>query len=205
MELKEKIQHESTMLFLRYGVKSVTMDDIAVHLGVSKKTIYTHFADKDELVLSCVKAHMDGQICTITEIQKNSKNPIEELVQTSMFMKSMFKNLNASLLFDLKKYYPSAYKVFEEHKAKNMLELIKSNIEKGQSLGLYRSEIDAIVLAKLRVQEIEFAFDIHVFPIDTYNQFDVQMQYFNHFVYGLMTQEGINLFENYLKKSENEN
>ena len=103
--IKEKIQKGAEELFMRYGVRSISMDDIARHLTVSKKTLYQHFADKEDIVTVTCKAHLDRNAEEFQVIRKTAKNAIEELVQLSVCLKRNMQDMNPSLLFDLQKYH----------------------------------------------------------------------------------------------------
>ena len=108
LDSKEKLLKGAEDLFLRYGLRSVSMDDIARHLGVSKKTIYQHFADKDEVVATVAKSQMERQRDLFESIGKTAKNSVEELVLMSFALKETMKNINPSLLFDMQKYHQKA-------------------------------------------------------------------------------------------------
>ena len=177
-------------LFMRYGLKSVTMDDIARHLSISKKTIYQHFADKDELVNTFTVVVLNDQKTECLGIEQAHENVIKGLHGMSEFMRMKVCNINSSLLFDLKKYFPQAWKVFTEYKRGFLKDHLKRWLTKGIEQGYFRKEIDVEVLCRMRIEQVELAFNSDVFPPNDFNIGEVHMQFFFHFVLGLCTREG---------------
>src|SRR5687768_7810868 len=123
-DIKNKILKGAEELFTRYGVRSISMDDIARHLSVSKKTLYQHFADKEEIVTMTCKSHIDRTNVEFCSIRDGAKNAIEELANLSGCIKKNMENMNPSLLFDLQKYHPTAWAVWLEHKNKTIRESV---------------------------------------------------------------------------------
>jgi TetR/AcrR family transcriptional regulator, cholesterol catabolism regulator len=188
--IKEKIQKGAEELFMRYGVRSISMDDIARHLSVSKKTLYQHFSDKEDIVTLTCKAHLDRNADEFQSIRKTSKNAIEELVQLSVCLKRNMQDMNPSLLFDLQKYHPKAWRVWLNHKNKFIRETVVRNLRQGMEEGYFRQEIDAEVIASVRLEMVQLAFNEEIFPRERFRLPDVQMQIFDHFVFGLLTEKG---------------
>jgi AcrR family transcriptional regulator len=106
MTIEEKILRGAQELVFRYGIKSITMDDIAKHLGMSKKTIYQHYADKDELILRLVEFLLSHNTDQMECIVEQSKDPIHEIIETMKMMASTFAKMNPILFHDMMKYYP---------------------------------------------------------------------------------------------------
>lgn len=188
-------------LFLTYGVRSVSMDDIARHLGISKKTLYQHFKDKNELVEIITRKVINDRQSEYEEVTCSASNAIEELFFMSKCLRKHFAELNPSLIYDLKKFYPEAWEVFMEYEHVTVFESIRTNLDKGIEEGYFRKEINKEVLAKLRVEQVHMSFDPHVFPKTDYDFTEVQMQMFDHFVYGLLTPEGTKQYEKYKKEN----
>lgn len=179
------------------------MDDIARELGISKKTIYQYYKDKDEIVCIIAREHMDKEQEILDNIQSGAKDPIDELVQISILIRKTFHTMNPSLLFELKRYHPNAMKIFSDYMDKCVLSSVKENIEKGKKLGLYRPEVDTEIISKLRVQEAELAFNIDVFPTNQFNLWDIQVQFFDHYLYGIVSESGYKLVKKYFEKLNN--
>lgn len=204
METIDRIIQGSEELFMRYGVKSITMDDIASHLSISKKTIYQNFKDKDALVIAVTKIHMEQEMADMEKIVSESRDAIDEFFKITQYVKAALVKMNPSVLFDIKKYHPKAYLLFEEHKSECIMGTIKRNLEVGIEQGVYRKEIDPDALAKMRSWQIELPFDPSIFPSKDYNMLDVSIQFLDHFVMGLITQKGLEILENYRKQYENQ-
>ena len=130
VENKRNIIGKAEELFRLYGVKSVTMDEIARELGISKKTIYQYFKDKDELVCETTTHILECDKHEFDQIQKEAANTIEELFLISKCLRRNLENLNPSILFDLKRYHPKAWKIFIEYKEMFFKETVRKNIKK---------------------------------------------------------------------------
>ena len=189
---------------MRYGVRSISMDDIARHLSVSKKTLYQHFADKEDIVTVTCKAHLDRNADEFQSIRKGAKNAIEELVQLSVCLKRNMQDMNPSLLFDLQKYHPKAWKVWLNHKNKFIRDTVVRNLRQGMEEGYFRPEIDAEVIASVRLEMVQLAFNEEIFPGERFRLPDVQMQIFDHFVFGLLTEKGRKAYQKCKQESRTE-
>jgi AcrR family transcriptional regulator len=196
-DVKEKILAGSEALFMKYGIRSVSMDDIARHLSVSKKTLYQHFADKDELVTVMSQSHMQRETSEYEAITKASENSIDELNKISVRIKCDMEEMNPSLLFDLQKFHPRAWSLWLKHKTDFIMHSIVRNLNQGINEGYFRSEINPEIIAISRLVLIESAFDDQIFPKVKFNLVEVQSQFFDHFVYGLCTDKGRKLYQKY--------
>lgn len=200
-DVKQRIVVGAAELFHKYGIRSVSMDDIARHLSVSKKTIYQYIKDKDEVVTLALKAHMEMEMKEYDEIFETAKNAMEELALVSKCMRHDFKEMNPSLLFDMQKYHPNAWKLWISFKNEFIKGHVKSNLKRGIKEGYFRKDINPEILATFRVEQVQMAFDEVVFPKDQFQFSEVQMQLFKHFVHGIVTEKGHQLFEDYLAKT----
>jgi len=203
MELKNKIIETAGYLYTKYGVRSVTMDDIARELSVSKKTIYQHFKDKDEIVFSATQAHLMAEKKEYSDIFDNATNAIEELAMISRCMRKNIAELNPSLLYDLQKYHRKAWEGFLTFKVEFVRNHIMRNLERGVKEGYYRSEIDPEILAIYRMEQVQMAFDDKLFPTKKFDFKLVQMQMFDLFVHGIVTDKGQKLFKEYSQQHSN--
>ncbi|HEY8400515.1 MAG TPA: TetR/AcrR family transcriptional regulator [Cytophagaceae bacterium] len=204
MEPKFRILKGAEELVLRYGVRSITMDDIARHLAISKKTIYQFFKDKNEMVCEVVKHYLkENQEC-FQLILGQSQDPIDEVLKLSEHVKVSFQNMNPGVLFEIKKYHPAAYKLFQDYKEECIYSQLLQNLKYGIEKGLYRKEMNVEVIAKLRIEEIVMAFDPFVFPHERYNLQEVQLQLIDHYLYGICTLKGHKLINKYKQIREEE-
>jgi AcrR family transcriptional regulator len=192
---KDKILNGAVGLFMKYGLRSISMDDIARHLSVSKKTLYQHFADKEDLITIVLSAHIESNRKQYEAIAENSANAIDELAQISQCLRKDMAETNPSVLFDLQKFHPKAWEVWLDHKNRYIRESVVRNIRQGIEEGYYRSDVNAEVIAAIRIELISMGFDQNVFPQSTFNLAEVQTQIFDHFVYGLCTDKGKKLYQ----------
>ncbi|MDR6563355.1 MULTISPECIES: TetR/AcrR family transcriptional regulator [unclassified Arcicella] len=200
MEIKERIIIKAKELFFRYGVKSVTMDDIANELGISKKTIYLHFEDKDDIVFQLFQREMKEDKCEWEELHNSSKNVIDRMVKSMEVIKQAFAEVNPSTLFDIKKYHPRSWNIFQEHKEKFILESIKKDLIEGIEQGLFRAEIKIDILARMRLEQIEMGFDPSSFSISKFTIVEVQLELLDHFIRGVLTEKGTKIYNEYQQK-----
>ncbi len=197
MDTIDRIIEGSSELFLKSGIKSITMDDIAKYLGMSKKTIYQHFADKSEMVAAIVQAKLQRDEKQMREITESSANVIEQLIRMTKCSEVVLTKINASAFHDMKKYYPEAFKIFREFKQTHIVKTIENLLEKGINQGFIRPDIDIKIIAQMRVNQIEMGFDNDLFPPAIYSIWKVQQQFEDHFNYGICTLKGYKLLNQY--------
>lgn len=197
MEAKERILVKANELFHRYGIRSVSMDDIAAQLGMSKKTLYQYYTDKDELVHAVFDVALTINRNNCLECTKKGDNAIHEVFLSFDIMEEMLKTMNPSVLFDMQKYHPSAYKKFEEFRNSFLYKIIKSNLDRGVKEELYRSDIDTDILTRYRLYSVLLSFNPDVFPTMKTNAAYIEQQLIECFVYGMATPKGYKLIEKY--------
>ena len=185
--MKERILEEAERLFWKYGVRSVTMEDIARKLGISKKTIYQHFSDKEQILYQVIESKTGRDQFEMECMVVGTTNPVEELLSVLDMMQKNADQVSPNLIIDIKRYYPQAFAIFRQYKEEQIMRSILENIQKGISQGLYRSDINPSILARLRVEQIELAFDNDIFPADQYSMHDIQSELTHHFVRGMLT------------------
>jgi TetR/AcrR family transcriptional regulator, cholesterol catabolism regulator len=198
---KEKILHGAVELFMKYGLRSISMDDIARHLTVSKKTLYQHFADKEDLITLVLATHIEVNRKQYEAIAKNAKNAIDELAQISVCLRKDMTETNPSVLFDLQKFHPKAWEVWLNHKNKYIYQEVVRNIKQGIEEGYYRADVNPEVLAAIRIELISMGFDQTIFPQSSFSLAEVQSQIFDHFVYGLCTDKGKKLYQKHKEQN----
>lgn len=195
MDVKERILQKAEEMFFRYGVKAITMDDIARELGISKKTIYQHFPDKDELVVQVVGREMEKDRCEYELLDNSEANAVEKLIQASELMRQTLTTVNPRLLYEIQKYHPRAWQHFEGHMQDFALKGIEKDLRQGIAEGLFREGMDVPVIARLRLKQIEVGFNNQLFPPDHYGLLRVQMEFLDHFVRGIVTERGCKIYE----------
>lgn len=202
MESGQRILKGAEELFFRYGIKSITMDDISRHLAVSKKTIYQFFKDKDQLVDKLTEHTLMVNQSEFDRIQSISKDPIAEIIEMMKHVKSMFSKMNPNLFYDMMRYHPESWLRFKNFKDEKMLGMVESNLNRGIQQGLYRQELNPKVLARLRLEQVTLAMNPDAFPPDKFSHVDVQMQILIHFLYGVCTLKGHKLINKYRQLNE---
>jgi AcrR family transcriptional regulator len=202
-ELKNRIISGAETLFLTYGVKSITMDEIAKHLGISKKTIYQHVSDKDELVTLAVQLSMENQESQVDLIHATAKDPIDEVLRLSEYMRVLFSNMNPFLLMEIQRYYPKAYENYLTFKEACIINSLAENLKWGISMGYYRPHINIDILSRMRMEQVEWGFNPRIFKEGKYFS-DVQIQLLEHFLYGICTLKGHKLINKYKEIQEDE-
>lgn len=202
MEAKERISTKAEELFMRYGIRSVSMDDIANSLGMSKKTLYQYYADKDELVQAVVSNHISSIETDCLAIRDDAKDAIDEIFITIDQIVDEFNNMNPMLLHDLEKFHHRAFERFKEYKDKFLLEVLSKNLEWGIQDELYRSDINVDVLAKFRLESMMIPFNVVMFPPGKYNIAELSKEFIIHFVYGVSTIKGHKLIQKYIQQRQ---
>src|SRR6516225_7495781 len=158
MHIKERIQQKAAELFKRYGIRSVTMDEIAGQLGISKKTIYQFYSDKETLVKDIFKDMTDQNKQKCTYFKDIAENAIHEQYLSSDSAQEIFNNMNTSVLFDLNRFHPNVFAEFEKFKKQFLFNSIRENIVRGIKEGLFRKDIDIDIITWLRLEMISGVF-----------------------------------------------
>lgn len=187
-------------MFTRYGIKSVTMDELARELSMSKRTLYEIFGDKNTLVKATVELFIIKEKTELEYIVSNSVDAINEVALLSLHLKKIFMSLNPAVMYDMKKYHRAAYQVHEDFKTSCMLSCIAQNIERGKAEGFYREDIRTDILTKMRLAQIEDTFNPDIYPQPEFRLYDVHLQLFEHFILGMVTPKGYELYEKYNKE-----
>ena len=195
--MKNRIQIKAHEMFLQYGIRSVSMDDIAAQLGISKKTLYQYCTDKDELVDAVLQYEIEHGQQDCTQCFQQSKDAVDEIFLTMERIVEQFRNMNPMVLYDLQKFHFNAFQKFLKYKNGFLQEVIRKNIERGIKEELYRPEINADVLSKFRLESMMIAFNMNVFPPRKYNLAEVTLEIIEHYLYGLATLKGHKLILKY--------
>lgn len=195
--MKSRILEKGTELFFRYGVKTVTMDAIATDLGISKKTIYQHFPDKDSMVYEVVKIFTEQDLEKWAELDRLYPNVIEKMFKSFEMVKDLLVQMNPRLLFEIQKYFPTAYQLFVEHGEKCIHENLIADFKKGAQFGYFRNDIDFELLARLRMAEVDLAFNPNFFPNNKLSLYETQLTLMDIFMRGILTDKGLTLYTSY--------
>lgn len=185
-------------LYLKYGIKSITMDDVARELGISKKTLYQYVCDKTDLVTKVVELEMEQRSIEFQHTQNPGLNAIEELVEVHKHLNQMMKRYNPSTDYDLRKYYPDLYKRFYDEKRKKMYEWVLANLKKGKEEGLYRAEMNEDIITKMTVMRSEIFHDNELLNISELTSTDFFIELMIYHIRGIANEKGIKELERIL-------
>jgi len=197
-EVKDQILKTSAELFLNLGFKSVTMDDIAQKMGISKKTIYTHFSTKTKLVEATSFQIMETINTGINEIKSQDKNPIVELFEIKSFTMSLLKNEKTSPQFQLEKYYPKIYRTIKTNQYALMGNCIGQNLERGISAGLYRSTIPIDFISKIYFLVGTGIKDAEIFPPEKFAMNDLLDLFLEYHLRAIVTSKGFETLKEFI-------
>ena len=193
----ERIKHKAKELFMQFGLKSVSMDDIANGLGISKKTIYLFYVDKDALVEDVIASLINHNQECCDKDQRMADNAIHEIFLAMDFIMEVFRSMNPSLIFDMQKYYPIAFQKFSAHKNNYLYGIIKANLERGIAEELYRPDLKVAVLARFRVESMMLPFNPEFHSKVKLNLGVIEEEITLHFLFGMVSLKGYKLVVKY--------
>lgn len=203
-DTKDKIVRQSGDLFLQYGMRSVTMDDVAREVSMSKKTLYQYFDNKDELVSEVTKDHIKQEIAEFEQIRKEAENAVHEIILVSKCMRKHVLKMNPSLLHDMQKYHTNSWDLYLKFKHEKLRGFIKANLENGIAEGLFRSSIDSEIISILRVEQVQLAFNNKIYAREKFDFREVQLQILDHFIHGILTNKGRSNYQQYSELESNQ-
>ena len=200
MDPLEKILAACAELFSQYGFKTITMDDIARRAGISKKTLYQHFANKHEVVQESVVWYKNQTSGSCEMVLKDAENAIEAMVKMLAFFDSMHKKINPMAIFELQRFFPESYKVFKEMLMERDVQQMRNNILQGMKEGLYREDLNADLLARYRLESSLLMLQPNLLVSDRNDLMTVALEIGEHFLYGIMNAKGEKLYQKYKAK-----
>ena len=174
--MREKILSNAAELFLNYGFKSITMDDISNHIGISKKTIYQHF---------------ENISCGINDICNSKKNPIEEIYDIKQFVMEHLKDEKSSPTFQLQKYYPKIFKTLKKKQFDVMQGCVKDNLTRGVEIGLYRQTINIEFISRIYFNSMVAIKDTELFPLHHFSVNTLMDYFLEYHIRGICTEKGL--------------
>ncbi len=195
MDTKENIINSAKSLFFKYGLRSVTMDDIAKQLGMSKKTLYQHFEDKEEILDQVIKKELACDRETWQKIDTEGENVMIKIMNGHKHLKKNFEGMNHSLLFEIKKYHPKVWKRYEDHKNNYLHNDIKKILNEGILEGYFRQDIDVNFLAAYRLEQVEMGFNNSTFLNMNKSIAEVQTALEDLFLRGILSEKGMDAFK----------
>ena len=198
--LDNRILIKAENLFLRYGIKSVSMDDIARELGISKKTLYQSVENKKDLLMQVMQAHIATELEAMTTIQAVAIDAIDEMLRVTQYVLPTLRQISPTVIYDLQKYYQEIWQMMESNHNEHIFNTIKANLERGMKEGVYREDINADIVAKLYVGKTMLVIDEDLFPLKNYNKENLFKEYIKYHIRGIASAKGLKLLEKHFKK-----
>ena len=195
-----KILEEAKQLFMRIGIKSVSMDDIAQILHISKKTIYKCFKDKKDLVNRVIEEKINFEKSTLKKYANSNKNAIQRMIDFSRYISQSKKNLNPTMIYDMQKFYPDQWAKMEEFRTDYFKDTVKNNIKHGIKSGLFRPDINAEIIALMYITLVSGMVQQFTSAKNNYQFQTIHFQMVSYHLHGICTEEG----RTYLKQHINE-
>lgn len=197
---QESLLFSARSLFLKYGIKSVSMDDLARLLGISKKTIYNFISNKKGLVHAVVKTFIKDEEKTMVAITKKSSNAIDEIIQIARHVQGTLKTMKPSLTYDLKKYHPTTWQLVEGNHFGFIEKSVENNIIRGIKEGYYREDLRVDIIPTLYISLAKLVADIDAFAPKNINQVDLYHSVISYHLNGIINNTGRKELAKYLKQ-----
>jgi AcrR family transcriptional regulator len=204
MEEKElKIVQGASKIFMQYGIKSVNMDDMARHLGVSKKTLYQVVKDKEDLVRKAICAFGEIEDSQILSIVNKNLSAIDESFEIMQWVLSIFQNLHPSIMFDMEKYHPEVFCDMRDNRHKMIFECTVANMKKGQKEGVYRKDFNPEIIVRMYMAHVEAMFNPRLFPLGTFKLSEIYTTGYLYHLHGISSPKGYDLIKEKFKHIKN--
>lgn len=185
----------ASKLFMNYGIRSISMDDICKELSISKKTLYQYFSNKEELVKEVLNSINEQVIGAFENLQQQNLNAIDELLEASVEVSKHLKNLNPAFSYDLEKYYPEINRSHLELKKGKIIKLIHRNIAKGKSEGFYREDLNVELVASLYIQRLMELTNPEYLDYEKFSFVKIFQVMFENHIRGISNPKGIEYYE----------
>lgn len=202
MEARDKILAKSHDLFNRFGFRRVTMDEIALKTGMSKKTIYQTFTNKDEIVNAVVAELIDKNVANCEVNSSSAENAVHEIFLNIDMVAQLMSEMNPAVFEDLEKFFPASFVKLYEYKNNYIYKKVKENLERGIREELYRENLNVDVLSKFRVETMFIPFNQDIYPYAKYTLATVGIEILELYLYGITNNEGQKLIERYKKQRD---
>lgn len=202
--MEERILLAAEELFCRYGIKSITMDDIAGHLGISKKTIYQFYKDKKELVYRLMQKMIVDQQAEIKAHEAGAANAIEEIFAVIVCLQRLMQDISPVIFFDMQKYHPESWVLYQEFRDNFLIRRVRENMERGIAEGLYRKDLDLEIIPIMRINQLDAVFSTQVYPPSKFDMGTVMSELTSHFLHGMVSMKGYKVVNKYKKTKHEE-
>jgi AcrR family transcriptional regulator len=199
-EQQAKWLRQTEAVFLRYGIKSITMDDVARELGISKKTLYQFVENKDDLVRKVLERHILEEKDTCNIEFARASNAVEEIMIVIDHNSTQLQHMKANIVYDLQKYHRDAWLMMQEYQQGFLYEIVSRNLNRGISEGLYRADLHVDIVSRLHIVTSFQLFNEDIFPSEKYSKAVIFKEYLMHYLYGIMSEKGIKVLNKILSK-----
>lgn len=196
MDVRTKIMQSALDLFRQYGFKSVTMDDVAHRSGISKKTLYQHFDNKNSIVGDTMLFYKEGMRCQCDAMMAAASNAVEAFVKIKVHFDNVYKEINPIALHELQRFYPEGYQQFRLNMESDVAAM-KANLDQGVAEGLYRPEINTEVMALFHMESVLMIMMPNMIVKDRFDLYTVSREIMEHYIYGIVTAKGEKLYKKY--------
>lgn len=196
-ETKGRILKSAVELFLKFGFRSISMDDISHELGMSKKTLYQYFSDKDEIVTLAVETHLREEKEMLKRLETEVKDAVDFFIRVNNYLLRNIREISSGTIYDLKKYHGQAWDLIDEFRNKIVLKSVSANLRSGIQDGYFRPDISVEIIARLRLEQASLLLNPDVFPKGAFDLAHVSATILDHFVNGIATDTGRKLYKKY--------
>lgn len=185
---------------MRYGIRRVSMDDVAKEAGVSKKTLYSYFNDKKELVFETLNRHFNAEQKKWTVTFEQIENPVAQILELSDYVLQQLKTTNPVMVQDLRKFFPRSWELFRKYRQEYVMGFMIANLNKGQALELYRKNLQPEIISRVYVNSISLAIEHDALSADKPMLSETISEIIRYHLYGICTPKGIQYFEKHINK-----
>jgi len=199
-EQEQKILTQAEALFMRVGIKSVTMQDLSRELGISKKTLYQYVENKADLVLKIIFNHAQAEMEAITKITAESRDAIDEMLEIARYSLEQLREISPTMIYDIKKYYRKSWDVLERLHQEHAMGVIVENFKRGVKEGLYRNDFDIDIVSKLYVSKTFLLVEESLFPLRKYDRRHLMNEFIKYHLYGIVSPKGKAVLEENFKE-----
>ena len=203
MEKKKDIIEQALKTYMKYGIKSVTMDEMARQLGISKKTLYQYVKDKNDLVQQCLLRGHEQDCEEIEQIFSKKQDAITEIIEVSRYIVNQLRAVHPSIFFDLSKYHPGALKLMHDHKYDVVCGSVMDNLYRGIEQKLYRSDMNVELVARMYMAFMDHVLAGDFFDAGNYRPDGIYSEFFHYHIRGIASKKGLKQFIELIENDEN--
>lgn len=196
--LRQQVVDAAERRFNRYGFKSVTMDDIAREMGMSKKTLYQVVPNKQALIDLVIDGDMERDEATVQRAIAESVDAVDEMLRIARYFTEQMRETNPAAVYDLQKYYRASWERLDDFHNDKMIGHVRANLRRGQAEGLYREDMHRELIAHLFVAAPQAFMDGDRFPLKQQEWETILGQFMRYHLSGVVSEAGRALLNEYL-------